>query len=220
MDSGLSSPDSGRPHSPAATTWSSRSNHSSAYPSTLATSTAPSTTGYHEQARPQKPFVDTSFFSGSPTSSNAQQLYIHVNPSSSLPEGSNAAGDSAGSGPDGRGSEFWVTVPWTKVAPKLLEHRDLIFDLLADMSKDPQMKARALDLLNSSSGPKGHDEQQDFSLYPGHATSPTGSNGMPLFHAPPTMEWTLPDEAHHSMLGDVPVSSTLHTPHEFAPKLM
>lgn len=111
----------------------------------------------------------SSFFSGLPALSNSQNLYIHVRtgpaqhsepvslPSSpsSGPASSIRARASRSSGDDkilaGGERDFYVTVPWQDVAPKMLEHPQLVASILATIKNQPNLRNRAIRALSTSS---------------------------------------------------------------------
>lgn len=120
--------------------------------------------------------LDTSFFHGTPTSSNDKNLYIQV------ATGEHAAGasDAAHGGASGseNGQEFWVTCPWPSTIQKMVEHPHLVYTLLGQLKAHPTMKSKALKILtgeigngNLSDGPGGPG---DFNLPP----SPTMANAQ------------------------------------------
>ena len=128
--------------------------------------------------------LDTSFFHGTPTSSNTENLYIQVatgsssahnksgnNPSANALEASHA--DAAGNN-----NEFWVTCPWPSTIKKMVEHPNLVYTLLNHLKTHPTMKSKALKILtgeiNTADGGIGAG---DFNLPP----SPTmGHNAQNL----------------------------------------
>ena len=84
------------------------------------------------------------FYRGLPASSNSSNLYIQV------PSSENEAGVSTG-------SAFWVTVPWDKVSEKVSQHHDVIFDVLSHVTRDPVLKRKAEQMLQSSTAPGGSE---------------------------------------------------------------
>lgn len=103
--------------------------------------------------------LDTTFFHGIPTSSNAQNLYIQVatNASGSNNGGVDASGNAIPStasnssivaqGSNSPNGDFWVTCPWPSTIKKMLEHPNLIYTLLNQLKAHPTMKSKAIKIL-------------------------------------------------------------------------
>ena len=140
--------------------------------------------------------VDTSFYSGIPASSNSQTLYIHV-----------PRPDHAANGSGAGGSEFWVTVPWSKIVSKLLEQPNLTLSMIDTLKSSPIMKTRALRILSSGLGENGNSSQRDFSLF--SPSSPMIANpNVSLFTPAHKEAWHSPSEYGHPshFHGGIPVS--------------
>ena len=131
--------------------------------------------------------IDSSFLNGTPASSNSQTLYIHVDPHQNFPANGSGAG----------GSEFWVTVPWSKVESKLLEHPSLVLSVLSTLKNSPVMRNRALRILGSTHTENGNASPTDFSLFPS-ASPPIGINtNVSLFTPANNDPWKSPSDYGH-----------------------
>lgn len=100
---------------------------------------SPSQTVSHTHARDKaSPLSFTGmeklFYSGTPTSANDSSLYVQI------PSAENEGGVSCG-------SEFWVSIPWDKIVPKLVEYPHILQDLMKSISSKPDLKDKALQMM-------------------------------------------------------------------------
>lgn len=139
--------------------------------------------------------LETTFFHGTPTSSNAQNLYIQVatNASGSNNGGVDASGNvipSTASNPSvvaqgskGPNGDFWVTCPWPSTIKKMLEHPNLVYTLLNQLKAHPTMKSKAIKILTGeiSAGNNGNTSDGgigagDFNFPPSPTMSANAQN--------------------------------------------
>lgn len=88
-----------------------------------------------------------------------------------------AGGSPSNSTSNGGGSgEFWVTCPWNGTIKKMVEHPNLIFQLLGQLTSHPDLRNKALKILNGDLNGGGG----------GGNTSDNGGMGAGDFNLPPS----------------------------------
>lgn len=98
--------------------------------------------------------ASSSFYVGTPAISNNEHVYIHVPNVSTQKQGRQAQssfnhdGNTSESGTESSGpQDIWVTVPWSTIGTKLIEHPELLLDLVSHFKADPVVKNRMLRML-------------------------------------------------------------------------
>lgn len=82
--------------------------------------------------------MDKLFYNGTPSSGDASSLYIQI------PQSENEGGVSCG-------SEFWVSVAWDEVVPKLIDFPDVLKDVMKYISERPDLKDKAIQMMGGVS---------------------------------------------------------------------
>lgn len=88
--------------------------------------------------------MDKLFYNGTPASGNDSSLYIQI------PSSENEGGVSCG-------SEFWVSVTWDKVVPKLLGLPEVMHEVIKHINDQPQLRERAVKLMGVGCASGGFD---------------------------------------------------------------
>lgn len=130
--------------------------------------------------------VDTSFYHGTPTSSNPQTLYIQIaTGTSGGAENSDAGNTSIGSS-NSSTNDIWVSCPWQSTIKQMVEHPNLIYTLLNQLKIHPTMKNNALKILNGElNGSNINDHNGlgigDFNLPPSPTMTAANTQNLSLF---------------------------------------